>query len=236
MESYSDFLHRIDSFEKRELSLGDGCFTVSASVSRKVDENNRFRPFYGDTIVFNLDDSTKKKLSGIVDRLYEAAPECFCERLICNTFHMTLHDLSNSPDLETIAAETFVNELRVIEKANQIHRSSIRMRSKYIFNMVNTSLVLGLYPADEEEYAKLMALYYMFDAVKELPYPLTPHITLAYYSIDGFDAVSVKKLERLVQELNEYDMEIQLDVQELYYQKFLSMNEYINVVNIGKHG
>ena len=38
MESYSDFLHRIDSFEKRELSLGDDWFTVSASVARKVDD------------------------------------------------------------------------------------------------------------------------------------------------------------------------------------------------------
>lgn len=235
MESYSDFLHRIDTFEKRELSLGEGHFTVSASVSQKVDENNRFRPFYGDTIVFNLEDSTKKKLSGIVDRLYEAVPECFCERLLCATLHMTLHDLSSSPDLETIASETYINELRVIEKAKQIHESSIKMRSKYIFNMVNTSLVLGLYPADEEEYTKLTKLYRMFDEVRQLPYPLTPHITLAYYSVFGFDAASAKKLEHIVWELNEQDMEIHLDVNELYYQKFLSMNEYINIVNLGKY-
>lgn len=235
MEFYSDFLHRIDSFEKRELSLGDDWFTVSSSVARKVDENNRFRPFYGDTIVFNLEDSTKKKLSGIADRLYEAVPECFCERLLCDTFHMTLHDLSSSPDLETIAFETYINELRVIEKAKQIHESSIKMRSKYIFNMVNTSLVLGLYPADEEEYTKLMELYRMFDEVRQLPYPLTPHITLAYYSVSGFDAASAKKLEHIVWELNEQDMEIHLDVNELYYQKFLSMNEYINIVNLGKY-
>lgn len=235
LESYRDFLNRIDSFEKREPSLGDSYFTVNPSLARKVDENNHFRPFYGDTIVFNLDDITKKKLSGIVDWLYEAAPECFCERLICDTFHMTLHDLSNSPDLAAIAAEVYTNELRVIEKANQIHPCSIQMRSKYVFNMVNTSLVLGLYPADEAEYDKLMALYHMFEEVRQLPYPLTPHVTLAYYNVAGFDAASAQKLERIVRELNDNDMEIQLNVSELYYQKFLSMNEYINVVHLGTY-
>ena len=100
--------------------------------------------------------------------------------------------------------------------------------------MVNTSLVLGLYPVSEEEYIKLIELYFMFDDVKKLDYPLTPHITLAYYNVEGFDAKSARRLENIVRELNANDMEIEMDVSELYYQKFLSMNEYINIVNIGK--
>lgn len=212
METYRDFLNRINSFEKKEMFLGDGYFMSSPSISQKVDKNNRFQPFYGDTIVFNLDDATKRKLSWIVDKLYGAVPECFCERLVSDTFHMTLHDLSNSPSLEMVAAEVFTNELSVIKKAKQIHTRRIRMRSKYIFNMVNTSLVLGLYPISDEEYAKLMELYLMFDDIKKLEYPLTPHITLAYYNVEGFDVNSAKKLEDVVRELNANDMEIELDV------------------------
>ncbi len=234
METYSEFLDRINSFEKSETYLGDDYFRGSASIALKVDKNNGFQPFYGDTVVFNLDDNTKKKLARIVDSIYSIAPECFCERLVSNTFHMTLHDLSNSPVLENIAVELFENELKAVKKAEKIAVQKIKMRSKYIFNMVNTSLVLGLYPINEEEYNKLMELYYLFDDVKKLGYPLTPHITLGYYNINGFSVESARKLENIVKELNrnEMEIEIELDTKELFYQKFLSMNEYINIFSL----
>ena len=49
--------------------------------------------------------------------------------------------------------------------------------------------------------------------------------------INGFDTKSARKLESIVKELNESDMEIELDTKELFYQKFVSMNDYINIVN-----
>lgn len=51
------------------------------------------------------------------------------------------------------ASTPFENELKVIEKIGEIQnhkKAKIKMKSKYLFNMVDTSLVLGLYPADEE--------------------------------------------------------------------------------------
>lgn len=234
METYKEFLDRINSFEKSEIYLGDDYFRGNPSIALKVDENNSFRPFYGDTVVFNLDDATKEKLEKIVDSINEVALECFCERLVPNTFHMTLHDLSNSPVLEDIATELFHNELKAVKIAEKIANQKIRMKSKYIFNMVGTSLVLGLYPTDEEEYNKLMDLYYLFDDVKKLGYPLTPHITLSYYNVNGFSTESARKLENIVKELNAKDMEIEieLDTKELFYQKFVSMNDYINIVSM----
>jgi len=232
MESYKDFLGRINSFEKRELYLGDEYFKVNASLSQKVDRNNRFQAFFGDTIVFNLDDATKKKVAEIVEKIYHIASECFCEKLVPNTFHMTLHDLSSSPILENIAVEVFENELNIVKKSKQLCMKKIKMRSKYIFNMVNTSLVLGLYPVNEEEYNKLMELYYLFDDVKNLDYPFTPHITLAYYNINGFEMEAARKLESIIYDLNANEIEIELDTKELFYQKFVSMNEYINIANL----
>ena len=145
---------------------------------------------------------------------------------------MTLHDLSNSPVLEDIAVELFENELKAVKISEKIAKQKIRMKSKYIFNMVNTSLVMGLYPINEEEYNKLMNLYYLFDDVKKLSYPLTPHITLGYYNVDGFNALSARKLENIVKELNANEIEIELDTKELFYQKFVSMNEYINIFSL----
>lgn len=76
---------------------------------------------------------------------------------------------------------------------------------------------MGLYPVNEEEYNKLMELYYLFEDVKKLDYPLTPHITLAYYNINGFDMEAARKLERIVQELNANEIEIELDTKDLFY-------------------
>lgn len=232
METYKEFLDRISAFETEEMSLGDAYFTGSAVLRQRVDENNRLKTFCGDTTVFNLDDAAKEQLARIVDRLYAAVPECFCERLIPATFHMTLHDLSNSPCLKDIAVEVFENELKVVKKAAELKHHTILMRSKAIFNMTSTSLVLGLYPANEDEYRKLMELYHAMDDVKKLSYPLTPHITLAYYNINGFDTASVRKLEAIVRELNQTEMTFTLDTRNLYYQKFISMNEYINIIHL----
>ncbi len=236
METYQKFLNRISSFETNKIDYGEKYFKGNPSISQKVDSGNRFRKFYGDTIVFELDSNIKGKLTEYADILYRSTPECFCERLASNTFHVTLHDLSNSPVLRDVAEEMFENELKVIEKMRELQKypkSIIKMKSKYIFNMVDTSLVLGLYPVDVNEYRRLMEFYYIFDNVKKLSYPFTPHITLAYYNVNGFDIQAARTLEDTVNKLNNNEIEIELHVDNLYYQKFKSMNEYIDIINLG---
>ena len=230
METYQEFLNRINSFEKKEVFYGYDYFHGNPSIAQKVNWENHFQPFYGDTMVFDLADDVKAQLSEIVDKLYAQVPECFCEKLVSGTFHMTLHDLSNSPVLQNVAAEVFENELKVVELMKQIQPQKIRMKTKYIFNMVGTSLVLGLYPASEEDYIRLMELYEMFNSVKSLNYPLTPHITLAYYNVHGFHPESARKLEALVYELNDSAMEFEISTEDLYYQKFTTMNYYVNIL------
>uniref|UniRef100_UPI0040570B7A hypothetical protein n=1 Tax=Acetatifactor sp. TaxID=1872090 RepID=UPI0040570B7A len=81
---------------------------------------------------------------------------------------MTLHDLSNAPFLQDIAPEVADNERRLLQRIGKIESAAIHMKSTCVFNMVNTSLVLGLCPTDEVEYNKLMKLYDMIDEVKPL--------------------------------------------------------------------
>lgn len=234
METYRDFLDRINSFEKKHMSFGNGDFKGNPSIANKVDGNNSFANYYGDTVVFALDDGTKEKLGVYVDTLYHAAPECFCEKLLPNTFHVTLHDLSNSAVLHEVSEELFRNELAVIDRIGEIQKLKplrIRMKSNYIFNMVNTSLVLGLYPADEKNYNEIMELYTVFDGVKKLGYPFTPHMTLAYYNVNGFSARSAAVLAETVNRLND-EIELQINLEHLFYQKFSSMNDYTDVVKL----
>lgn len=234
METYHEFSDRINAFEKRELCLGDKDFTVSQSVAHKVNDDNTFKSFYGDTVVFELSDADKTLLTAYVDNLYQCAPQCFCERLVPNTFHVTLHDLSNSAVLRDVAEEVFCNELKIIKikkELQKLKRTKIKFKSTYIFNMVNTSLVLGLSPATQSDYRAIMQLYSVIDGVKKLSYPFTPHITLAYYNINGFDAMSAKALEKAVNYIND-KIDIQFTVCDLYYQKFTSMNDYTDIVSL----
>lgn len=236
METFKEFSDRINSFEKKEMCLGDKDFTVSPSVTHKVNTDNTFKSFYGDTVVFALDDAAKTELSEYVDLLYREAPLCFCERLIPHTFHVTLHDLSNSSSLHDIAEDVFTNELKIMQVKNELQKrksTKINFKSTYIFNMVNTSLVLGLCPATESDYRAIMELYSAIDVVKKLGYPFTPHITLAYYNANGFNASAAKSLEQAVNKINA-KIKIELSVTDLYYQKFTSMNNYIDIVNLLK--
>lgn len=234
METYQQFLDRINSFEKKKTSLGDADFIVNPSLVKKVNQDNSFKNFYGDTTVFALDERVKSVLAEYVNTLYREAPQCFCERLVAHTYHVTLHDLSNSPALRDVAEEVFDNELKIVNKKESILKlgvTEIKLKSKYIFNMVNTSLVLGLYPATERDYSKLMALYSVIDDIKRLSYPLTPHVTLAYYNINGFDVHAAKKLANTVNRLNS-KMDIELSVCDLFYQKFTSMNDYRDIIRL----
>lgn len=234
MEKYNDFSDRI-SYQSAELQIGNGNFTPDGRVYEKVNQDNSFKPFFGDTVVFDLDKRSREKVSKIIDNLYDAAPECFCERIKTDTIHMTLHDLSASDDLSAVSAETFCNEvdlLRVI-KEKPLKPHLIKMKTNFIVNMVSTSLVLALVPTDEGEWNKLQELYDLINKVRVCPYPfLTPHITLAYFNHNGFNECSAKKLKTSVYELNQNHFIFTLNTNRLYYQKFTSMNDYISVFRI----
>ncbi len=234
MEKYNDFLERI-SYQQAELQIGEGDFIPDDRVYQKVNNDNCLKPFYGDTVVFDLSSKTKKKIDKMIDTLYEVVPECFCERLSENTLHMTLHDLSASENLETISCELFHNEVQLLQYLSQepCKSQTIKMKMNYIVNMVNTSIVLALVPADKNEWNKLQKLYAFINKVKVCPYPyLTPHITLAYFNYNGFSTTSAEKLKEVVKDLNTKSLDIDLHTNKLFYQKFVSMNQYLKVFGL----
>lgn len=82
---------------------------------------------------------------------------------------------------------------------------------------------------------KRMELYSVFDDVRKPDYPFTPHITLAYYNINGFHPQTARTLEDTVKRLNhQEEFELELNTDHLYYQKFRSMNDYINIFSFKK--
>ena len=233
-ESFRSFLDRIFLFEHANFSFWGDKFTPSESVFKKVAEDGYFKRFIGDTVVFDLDESQKRFIkTQFVDPLYNVAGECFAEKFHESTLHMTLHDLNSSEyDDYDVQKKMFETEAELSKRLQDRESTpdSIHMITTCVFNMVNTSLVLGLIPRSDEDYHKLMRPYYLVDEVYQLPYPLTPHITLAYYGRNGFEGEELRAIERTVNEMNGRNHEIVLSTSRLYYQKFVSMNEFVSVM------
>ncbi|MGN1111647.1 MAG: hypothetical protein ACI4RP_00440 [Acutalibacteraceae bacterium] len=237
MKSYNEFCDWIFSFEEHPLN-GQSTkeFKPNDNISAKVDGNGGFKPFFGDTVVFDIDERSKQIVGEYADKLYQAAGGCFADRLITDTLHMTLHDLSNSPELSAVSEEMDCNKSRLLQSLAKtpIEQDSIVMQSTYVFNSSNTSMVLGLMPKGEAEYEKLMSLYGRIDEIKHLGYSLVPHITLAYYRNIGFDYLSLDKLIHAANELSKNKLEIILRTNRLYYQRFTDMNSYNNIFSLAQ--
>lgn len=210
-----------------ENSLPEDRLTTAQGLRAKVDDAGAFLPFEGNTVVFLLSDEEKAALSVLQDSLYAAASHLLAQRLSPDTFHMTLHDLANgSPDEKTQAWMQATEPIakRILEDIKAEDLPPIAVRGTWMFNMVNTSIVLGLAPEDSEGEVRLHRMYEALHAAVPLSYALTPHITLAYFKPGSY---SGEELEALRSALKPADISVKLDMNKLVLQHFGDMNHYI---------
>ena len=178
-----------------------GHFSTHGDLQQKITPDGNYRSFPGSTVVFRLDRDTFRMVRLIQATLHRHLDETgmLAKPLPVSTLHMTLHDLV-SPEQNASGSEEEKQYAREVE--NSLGQAEIIVRGiqeRYagqeitlipdrIVNMVGKSLVLLMKPASEQDYSLLLDMYRQFDAIKTLPYPLTPHITLAYFRpgmIDG---------------------------------------------------
>lgn len=212
-----------------ENSLPEGELITSPGLRAKADETGRLLPFEGNTVVFLLDDEVKQKLAGLQDRLYQAAGEMLSEPLHPDTFHMTLHDLANGtpgPDTRRWMAETEPAARAVLAGLRQEYTAPLAMQTTWMFNMVNTSIVLGLAPADEDSRDRLGRMYEALNGVVPLNYALTPHITLAYFRPGRYGEAALSSLRAA---LGPVDLRLTLRMEDLVLQRFSDMNHYVTI-------
>ena len=196
-----------------------------------MDETGCFLPYFGNTLVFLLDEKTKLTLRDVQNRIHSAAGEMLSEPLAPETFHMTLHDLVNADRWSEALATEIVRTGEAARKHMEVFRNlpPLKMRATWLFNMVCTSIVLGLEPADGESYGQLDWMYRQLERVVPLGYDLTPHITMAYFRPGTY---SRETLSRLRQALGPVELEIELRMENLVYQTFEDMNHYLQPVSI----
>ncbi|MBQ7111493.1 MAG: DUF1868 domain-containing protein [Thermoguttaceae bacterium] len=205
-----------------------GGFTTNANLVKKVDANGKLLPFYGNTVVFLLDDESKRALKAVQDKLYAAAPDMLAEPLPEESFHLTAHDLANNPEntpeLRAQMAEAAAKTLPLVREV--LPKKPIQMKATWAFNMVSVSIVVGWEPADEESYAALDKLYTTLEKVVPLGYALCPHITLAYFRPGVYEQEAVDRLRAALQPV---DWTLELKPENLVLQNFESMSDYKTV-------
>lgn len=206
-------------------------FMTSGGLPSKVDGDGKLLPFYGNTAVFLLDEGVKKKLYGLQDELYAAAGGMLADRLEMDTFHMTLHDLANGTRKDGALAGQMEWMEREAKRAlsGWYDVRPIQMRATWMFNMVNTSVVLGLEPVEwDDSFWRLEQLYGLLQGVRPLNYAMTPHITLAYYKplCDGYGPAQAAALAGA---LRKVELDVTLRMEDLVIQEFTSMNHYQTV-------
>ena len=218
-------INTLDDYVWRSLpEWGD--FVTNPNLQKKVDQNGQFLPFYGNTTVFLLDGKTKQTLHQLQEELYSAAGWMLAQKLDPGTFHMTLHDLVNSPEVGG-ALMRRMSEAESGAKAllgQWCGQPPLHMQTTWLFNMVNTSIVLGLKPADEDSWHWLDEMYTALEAVVPLGYSLTPHITMAYYRSGSY---SQQELDILRNALHPVELTVELSMENLALQNFRNMNTYM---------
>ena len=205
-----------------------GGFTTNANLVKKVDASGKLLPFFGNAVVFLLDDEAKRVLKAVQDKLYAAAPDMLAEPLPEESFHLTAHDLANAPEntpeLRAKMAEAAEKTLPLVRDV--LPKKPIQMKATWAFNMVNTSIVVGWEPADEESCAALDKLYTTLEQVVPLGYALCPHVTLAYFRPGVYEREAVDRLRAALQPV---DLTLELKPENLVLQNFESMSDYKTV-------
>lgn len=204
-------------------------FDTAPGCAAKVGANGRLRPFYGNTTIFDLASDDIAWLTELQNALYEACGEFLSDKLRPETFHITLHDLLNGVDWQAIEADVQRTLTYARQKVDSIRKSfpwGVHVRAKCLFNMVNTSVVLVFEPVDEANCRALMEMHARLQEVVPLFYPLTPHVTLAYFRPGRIDADAAARLQAVFDMAQTGDRIMHLDVSRLNACTFTDMNHY----------
>ena len=204
-------------------------FDTAPGCAAKVSAKGELLPFYGDTTIFDLAQEDIFWLKGVQDALYEACGDVLAQRLRPQTYHITLHDLLSAADPAAIEAQvhrTLAHAQQIVREIRASFPWGVHVRAARMMNMVNTSVVLVFEPVDDDNCRALMQMYERLQEVVPLSYPLTPHVTLAYFRPGRVDAAAAARLQRVIDEADVYGRIIHLDAGRLNACTFTDMNHY----------
>jgi hypothetical protein len=230
MESLHEFHARVDGFQQDSLPH-DGPLTTKPLLVEKVAPNGDLLPFFGNTMIFDLPVETQLQIARMQLILHHRCGVMLAQPLAPSTLHMTLHDLLNGVDeaaLREPVLRTGEQAKALLQAQRTAQQPPIRLTSTLAFNMTCGSVALGFAPDTEEDCTSLMTMHTAYQDVVALNYPLTPHVTLAYFRPGTYSPEDVARLAEALSEINALPkVRIAVDAECLHYYTFEDMNTYI---------
>ena len=230
MENLHEFHARVDGFQRDSLPH-DGPLTTKPLLVEKVAPDSTLLPFFGNTMIFDLPQDVQLTIARMQLLLHHRCGFMLAQPLAPATLHMTLHDLLNGVDAAALAEpvrRTGEAAKAILHRQRAAQQPPIRLTSTLAFNMVNGSVALGFAPDAEADCAALMAMHADYQSVVALDYPLTPHVTLAYFRPGSYAPEAVTALAEALAAINALPrVHIAVDVGCLHYYTFEDMNTYI---------
>ena len=225
METLQEFHARVDHFQRCSLH---GTLTTKPLLAEKVAPDGRLRPFFGNTMIFDLPADVQLQIARLQLMIHHRCACMLAEPLAPSTLHMTLHDLLNGVDEAALAEpvrQTGAQAKAVLAELRAARVPPVRLTSTLAFNMSNGSVTLGFAPDTEADCAIIMGMHARFQDVVALNYPLTPHVTLAYFKPGSYDTADLAEALREINALEK--VHIAVDAACLHYYRFTDMNTYI---------
>ena len=230
MENLHEFHARVDGFQRDSLPH-DGPLTTKPLLVEKVAPDSTLLPFFGNTMIFDLPQDVQLTIARMQRLLHHRCGFMLAQPLAPATLHMTLHDLLNGVDAAALAApvrRTGEAAKAILHRQRAAQQPPIRLTSTLAFNMTNGSVALGFAPDAEADCAALMSMHRDYQSVVALDYPLTPHVTLAYFRPGSYSPADVAALAEALRESNALPrVHIAVDAGCLHYYTFEDMNTYI---------
>ena len=230
METLHEFHTRVDGFQRDSLPH-DGTLVTKPLLVEKVAPDGALCPFFGNTMIFDLPPDVQLAIARMQLILHHRCGQLLAHPLAPHTLHMTLHDLLNGVDkaaLQEPVRQTGEQAKAILTQQRAAGIPPICLTSTLAFNMTCGSVALGFAPDTEADCAALMAMHAAYQAVVPLSYPLTPHVTLAYFRPGSYSPEEVAALAEALQVINALPkVRITVDAECLHYYTFEDMNTYI---------
>jgi len=230
MENLTEFHTRVDGFQHDSLPH-DGGFTTKPLLVEKVAPHGELLPFFGNTMIFDLPQDVQLTIARMQLILHHRCGWMLAQPLAPDTLHMTLHDLLNGVDEAALAApvrQTGEQAKSILAAQRAAKLPPVHLTSTAAFNMTNGSVALGFAPDTEADCAAIMGMHARYQDVVALNYPLTPHVTLAYYKPGSYGPEAVAALADALREINTLPkVRITVDADCLHYYTFADMNTYL---------
>ena len=213
---------------------------------KKFSRDGEILPFFGDTVVIPVEKVYRKEASRVQAVLYETIGDLMSEKLIEDSFHITVHDLDNEfgdwKNTEELRLKMEENKKKCerifMDLSEYLRRkpdhSKIRMRGVGILGGF-VAVSIAFLPYEEKDFRILFNLHNLFEEVVPLKGDFYPHLTLGYYKARRFTEDEMRRIGDCTKKLNELskDMELELDLRDLSYQIFKDMNHYETVMKLG---